>query len=937
MTFLKNIPPKSKVKIILIALLILLTLLFSSILAGVLGILTKVPATDSENLSLSFAQTSTIYDQDGQLLENLESQEFRSLVSLDQVPDHVTWAFLSIEDRNFYKHGALDLKGILAASYDNAKEGALVRGGSTITQQLIKNVYLSPEKSFQRKIQEAYLALRLEEALSKDEILESYLNRVNLGQGAYGLQAAAQVYFSKNVEDLSLEEGALLAGVVKSPSHYQPLHRYYKGDPGLRQVDPYDIVDTTQVAGQDMVLVKNPEALKRQKLVLSAMAQEGYISQEEAKKAGQRPIYFKPLDKKPTNLSPYSLDFIEIETARILQDKYDLSFAEAENKVLTGGYHIYSSIDADLQENLEELYRHYEDFLAEKNPGYPASLLDFKTDNRGHILDHFGDKLYLNRDKILDDKGDLLLSQEEASLTEEGDLTLDLDLFHLREDDILFKDLYALDQNNTLKTYSMEGLDLRAEDYALKKDQVLISRAILEAKPDFYQADDQGQVKISRAYFELDSLPTLQPQSSAVIINNKSGAIEAIIGGLQVDSQEAKGLNRADQSTRPPGTAITPFTVYTVALEKGDTLATVYDDVPYKYQGDYWPENRDQRYRGYMTLSQALLNRVSTIPSLLVQKHGMEASLDMLERLGFYKKEGSGDFLVTPEENPDRNDFSLDALSQGNFVKGVNNVYLTNAYRTLANQGQGARPHVVDKIVDSQGQVIFTSQSLKDQEVIQADRAYLIQNLLTRNQQNKNLAPIEREEFMGQLGQTKFNTDYWLVGSIPTHSVGLWVGADSPLLFLSEDPKTVASWYNEILKLLPDGGQLPRPSSQIVQEEICKRSGLLASSYCKRAGDSGQEVFIKGTEPKKTSDVHVRRLICNESGGLATQYCPYESLVYGYYFQRPDKYKSQDHNGVYPEDMGLVPRTYCHIHTEETLNETNQDQENQDPNTNEED
>ena len=188
----------------------------------VVSILGDIPTIDPTTIN-ALDQTSTIYDSEGNLIEKIQAHEFRTIVKLNEMPKHLRLAFISIEDERFYDHIGIDPKGIIASAVDNIKAGYIVRGGSTITQQLVKNVYLDKDKEWDRKIKEAYLAIKMEkDYLTKDQILEAYLNRVNLGQNAYGVQEAAQTYFSKDVGDLSIAESALIAGIVKSPSRFSP-------------------------------------------------------------------------------------------------------------------------------------------------------------------------------------------------------------------------------------------------------------------------------------------------------------------------------------------------------------------------------------------------------------------------------------------------------------------------------------------------------------------------------------------------------------------------------------------------------------------------------------------------------------------------------------------------------------------------------------------
>ena len=168
--------------------------------------------------------SSQIYDSAGNELANIHATENRLPVKIEQVPVNLQHAFIAIEDNRFYEHNGIDPRGLLRAAWSNINDREISEGGSTITQQLAKNAYLTQERTMQRKVQEMFLAMKLEKQYTKQEILELYLNQIYFGQGAYGVQAAARTYFGKDVEQLNLSECALLAGIPKSPNYYSPFN-----------------------------------------------------------------------------------------------------------------------------------------------------------------------------------------------------------------------------------------------------------------------------------------------------------------------------------------------------------------------------------------------------------------------------------------------------------------------------------------------------------------------------------------------------------------------------------------------------------------------------------------------------------------------------------------------------------------------------------------
>ncbi|HEX2701778.1 MAG TPA: PBP1A family penicillin-binding protein [Acidimicrobiales bacterium] len=261
------------------------------------------------------AQNSAVYGRDGRLLAVLHAEENRSPVTLQQVPEHVVNAILDVEDERFWDHGGVNLRSTLRALVTNVSSGEVLQGGSTITQQLVKNALLTPEKSVDRKVKEALLAVRLEDRLPKREILERYLNIVYFGNGAYGLQAAAETYFNSRVEDLTLGQGALLAGIIRNPLGYDP--------------------------------VKQPDrARDRRDLALERMVTNGHLSSAEAVRLSHDPVPTKVF----TPLPPPNDYFVEEVKQRLLADRrLGETVQERYNAVFKGGLHIQTSLDPNLQ------------------------------------------------------------------------------------------------------------------------------------------------------------------------------------------------------------------------------------------------------------------------------------------------------------------------------------------------------------------------------------------------------------------------------------------------------------------------------------------------------------------------------------------------------------------------------------------------------------
>ena len=336
-----------KVLKILLLSLIIVFICGGLVLGGItLSIIKDVPEIDPNTIVASLDQTSTIYDDNGELLEKIQTLEYRTIVGLDKIPQNLQNAFIAIDDERFLKHPGVDIIGIMSSLKDNLIAGHTVRGASTITQQLARNVYLpdtATEQSLDRKIKEAYLALQIESILSKDQVMEAYLNTIYLGQGAYGVAEASQTYFSKDVEELTLAECALFAGIVKSTTNYQPFKRIFPADYNANEMT---LLGQTDVLGQTMYLVYNSKSVDRQKIVLDQMEKVGFITTDEKNEALNENIEtsLKPGQRKHHSLISYFVDYVKTQATEALAEHYGIKESEAQAKLFTGGYKIYSTI-----------------------------------------------------------------------------------------------------------------------------------------------------------------------------------------------------------------------------------------------------------------------------------------------------------------------------------------------------------------------------------------------------------------------------------------------------------------------------------------------------------------------------------------------------------------------------------------------------------------
>ncbi|MGM7721640.1 transglycosylase domain-containing protein [Metabacillus sp. Hm71] len=302
--------------------------------------------SDVSKLEDPAPQPTIIYDQNGDVASKIAVSNIEG-VSIKQIPEDLINAVIATEDQRFYKHEGINFIAIARALTQNIIHGEILAGGSTITQQLAKNAFLTHERTYTRKFKELILTKKIEQTYSKDEIMERYLNQIYFGEGAWGIQRAAQTYYGKDVSELTLAESAMLAGLIKAPSILSPF--------------------------KDM-----KKSIERRDLVLALMEKEGYISQLDVDKAKEQTIVLegKKIDDYKGKY-PYYVDHIIEEAIK----KYDLT----ENEVLSGGLHIYTELNPAIQQAVEQVYRDEEMFPEGQPDQFVQSAAIFINPSTGGI------------------------------------------------------------------------------------------------------------------------------------------------------------------------------------------------------------------------------------------------------------------------------------------------------------------------------------------------------------------------------------------------------------------------------------------------------------------------------------------------------------------------------------------------------------------------
>ena len=921
---------KKLLVITLMTVLISLTLFAGSVGLAFVNILTTAPEIDPYSINSGFEETSLIFDKDKNLLEKVETAEYRTFVKLNKVPQFLKDAFISIEDERFYEHPGVDPKGILSSLYENFKAGGVVRGASTITQQLIKNTFLSNEQTLTRKLKEIYLALNLETKLSKDQILESYLNMISLGQNSYGVQEASRTYFSKNVDEINIDQAALLAGIVKGPNIYQP---FYRVSPLKFDEATMRKIGETEILGEKYILVFNTKSVQRQKVILKKMLELGKINKAEYDEAINFDVVasLKPSAKKESEITSYATDYVKNQVVEDLMEKYQITKQKAQERLFTGGLRIYSTIDTKVQKNLDEVNRNFNGILLGDLKRYKAPLLvDRNLDKAGNIVDKDGNLVYYKKENLLTDDGYLFIPKGEFSINANGDLAITSSriLAYKKSTDI--QDYYTIDGAKNLLTHRVGGLAVPDAYYLRQARHSLIIKAEFFEKNDkFYKVNETGNLFINPEYFYNNKTGLVQPQSATVIMDYKTGHIVAMIGGRDVKGSRI--LNRATDTARQPGSSMKPLAVYLPALDNGFTAASPILDIPMiTADGKVWPNNVYTGFKGITTLRESLIYSINVSSARTLKKIGIPTSIKYLKKLGIINEENpSKDNFVQSSENKTHNDENLASLALGGMTKGVSPLDMTAAYSAIANDGVYNEPIIYTKVLDKDGNIVLEKEA-KQRRVVSPQIAYVMKDILrsTAYEHTGKNAIIKGQASAGKTGTTDYNADFWFVGFTNYYTAATWMGNDSPKITITQNSWLAAKLWGHIMtKIHQDKESKPQFAQPdgIVKAYVCTKSGKKPNQFCSSdpRGVVREEIFAKGTEPTETCNVHVALEVNSSNNKLATEFTPEELKITKVFTALNPAYNPSEHNGILPKDYSYYPPVQSD--TQEDLNNYNQE------------
>nr|WP_232237145.1 PBP1A family penicillin-binding protein [Thiosulfatihalobacter marinus] len=672
---------------------------------------------------------SKIYSAEGRIMDEF-AKERRLFVPADEIPEIVKQAFISAEDKNFYLHAGYDARGIAAAAVEAVRtRGQTVRGASTITQQVMKNFLLSGDRKIERKIKEIILATRVEESLSKDQILELYLNEIFLGQNSYGVAAAAQTYFDKNLSQLEPHEAATLASMPKAPGKFHP--------------------------------VRNKErVLDRRNFVLREMYENGYITQavyESEREKPLRSVQNGDFESYKSTLPPR--DYFSDEIRRQLSQDF------GEQEFFTGGMTVRATVDPDMQQvAARALRRALEKYDRSRGVWRGTGLkLDPETLSDETVWRDALADFELPRDVDLDGQW------YPAVVLEVGAKDARVGIEGVGESD---EGHWIPAGDVTWARKQLEGGQLArkakvAGDLVEKGDVVLV-RAITR--------DDDGAF----VRWSLRQVPEVQGGFMAMDVNN--GRVIAMQGGF---SYQDSVFNRATQAKRQPGSSFKPF-VYAAALNSGYSPATIVIDAPIEVntpQGIWRPRNSSNKFYGPTPMRTGIEMSRNLMTIRLAQEIGMDTVADYAERFGVYDE--MGQFLANALGSEETTLYQMVA-AYAMFANGGERVEPTLVDRVQDRYGRTIYRHDQRDCVDcgepgipeDRGPRIVTNRERVMEPITAYQLTSMMQGVVTRGTASRQIdLPVP---VAGKTGTTNDAKDVWFVGFTSSLVAGCYIGYDQP-------------------------------------------------------------------------------------------------------------------------------------------------------------
>jgi penicillin-binding protein 1A len=679
-----------------------------------------------------------IFSTEGALIGEF-GEERRAIVNITDVPDGLKRAILAAEDERFYEHGGVDYIGVLRAALHNFSAGSAKQGASTITMQVARNFFLTKEKTFTRKFNEALLAFKIEHSLSKDQILEIYINQIFLGQRAYGFASAAQVYFGKNLRDLSLGEMAMLAGLPKAPSRYNPV-------------------------------VNLQRAKERQLYVLRRMRELNFITQEQLDEASHKPLVVSRDQPEFTTRA----DFFAEMVRQSMYERY-------QDEAYTRGFKVYTTLSKIQQDAAYAAVR--------------KGVMDYDRRHGYRGAEGYFDLPQGAAEDVLEDA----LQEQSDSDDIYPALVLDADL-------------------KTVKAYRKGGETLEISADGLKFARPMIgqkapkNRKLRRGALIRVQKDDKGN-------WQVVQIP--QVEAALVAVDPLDGAVRALVGGFDFYRNK---FNHASQAYRQPGSSFKPF-IYSAALEKGFTPATVINDAPLVIDAaetgsvPWEPKNFDATFEGPIRMRTALTKSKNLVSIRILQAITPQYAQDYISRFGF-----------DPKQHPPYLTMALGAGS-------VTPLEMATGYAVFANGGYKVAPYFITRVEDAGGRVLAKAAPVRAgegaQRTIDSRNAFVMFSMMQdviRGGTGARAMSLGRTDLAGKTGTTNDQMDAWFAGIQHRLACVVWVGFDLPRSLGPNETGAVAalpiwiSYMGTVLKDLPEDS--PPVPEGVVAARIDPETGL---------------------------------------------------------------------------------------------------------------
>ena len=807
--------------------------------------------------------------------------EKRSVIETEILPEFVFQAFIAAEDAEFYNHSGINFQAIFRAVIANLRAGRTVQGGSTITQQVAKQILLTSERSYSRKIKEAILARRMERDLSKKDILYLYLNQIYFGQSAYGIEMASQVYFKKPAEELKLHEAAMLAGLPKAPSAFSP--------------------------------VKNPSRSKmRQKYVLNRMAEEGFITkiQKEEYIAKSLKVFFK---EDYQEIAPFFMEAVRLLLIKEI----------GEEQVLNRGLKVITSLDLkkhiaaqkSLKQGIKDLDKRQGFRGAHRNLKTEPDVLNFLAHQKEILLQKKTPFIIIDQDGRIVQKGEVPINETHSLIFKDIHSGKLPDYIEMEEE---IKGVVSRvdDENLFVEVQVPEAIgliDFQTMKWARSPDPSMAAKYAEIKKPsEALSPGDVITVKIKKTKIATEAFKALKHQvrkkhfprksyveleleqkpladGSLISIDQVTQEIVAMVGGYDFKKSE---YNKAIQSARQTGSSFKPI-VYAAALDKGFQPNSEILDIPIIFKEEdkekstkdqvvyskYKPTNHSKSFGGDILFRDALVRSLNIPTIRITDSISVDWVLNYAQRLGIF--------------SPLNKDITLSLGSSG-----VTLYEMTKMYSQFGRLGKQTRPIIIKKVENEEGDVLLENYTLdkrfeeeiiattqqwqerviekqtfgdvkpyfifedNEEQLIKPQTAYIMTNILQgviedRHGTGRRAQKIIPHPIAGKTGTTDNYYDAWFVGYSPLIATGVWIGFEKERSLGRGEVggrsalPIWARYMKEAHKNLPFT-DFPIPEG-IVFAEIDGRDGKLATELSER---KFKQAFEEGQQPEEKSNAN---------------------------------------------------------------------------------